>query len=545
MRNYLIYIFLIILASCTRQNVSISLAEIENMVYESPDSALQILRTIPTESLSTDYLRAEYSLLMATALDKNYIDVCNDSLAMTAVQYYSKKPAGMKLARSLYYLGLSYYYSGDYNQAILEFTKAERVAEKHDSLYLGFVKVLQADTYNMTYNVVEQKNSLQKALEVYQSLNQPYYTNVAKYNLARAYLNNKEYERADSLYEALLSSDIDDRMRGLAMADQSFLQVVKDGGNIGLALRNFTQLNNLGLSLTPRHYWAWAYALLLNGDKDLANGIINQIGQIDTSGTASFWQYKIAKKDKQYIAALKHLEDFMEKDAVEVSQVLKQSLSIAQRDYYHSQYEIFEYEADVRKLMVICLFSISLLVFGSALLIVLKLKKHQKEEKIKYIQYAEGIKRQLKDFANDSYSKLMHQYITSYKSRYETIGALFDQYVQFSGRVNQEKLIYRKVVSMIDELRRDIENINGLEKVLDQDLDGVMSKLRSDLPNLKEKDVALFTYSAIGFDATIISHIMNTSVNSVYIRKSRLKNTIEEKASADNKNIFIQLLSEK
>ena len=504
MRNYLIYIFLIILASCTRQNVSISLAEIENMVYESPDSALQILRTIPTESLSTDYLRAEYSLLMATALDKNYIDVCNDSLAMTAVQYYSKKPAGMKLARSLYYLGLSYYYSGDYNQAILEFTKAERVAEKHDSLYLGFVKVLQADTYNMTYNVVEQKNSLQKALEVYQSLNQPYYTNVAKYNLARAYLNNKEYERADSLYEALLSSDIDDRMRGLAMADQSFLQVVKDGGNIGLALRNFTQLNNLGLSLTPRHYWAWAYALLLNGDKDLANGIINQIGQIDTSGTASFWQYKIAKKDKQYIAALKHLEDFMEKDAVEVSQVLKQSLSIAQRDYYHSQYEIFEYEADVRKLMVICLFSISLLVFGSALLIVLKLKKHQKEEKIKYIQYAEGIKRQLKDFANDSYSKLMHQYITSYKSRYETIGALFDQYVQFSGRVNQEKLIYRKVVSMIDELRRDIENINGLEKVLDQDLDGVMSKLRSDLPNLKEKDVALFTYSAIGFDATII-----------------------------------------
>ena len=241
MRNYLIYIFLIILASCTRQNVSISLAEIENMVYESPDSALQILRTIPTESLSTDYLRAEYSLLMATALDKNYIDVCNDSLAMTAVQYYSKKPAGMKLARSLYYLGLSYYYSGDYNQAILEFTKAERVAEKHDSLYLGFVKVLQADTYNMTYNVVEQKNSLQKALEVYQSLNQPYYTNVAKYNLARAYLNNKEYERADSLYEALLSSDIDDRMRGLAMADQSFLQVVKDGGNIGLALRNFTQ----------------------------------------------------------------------------------------------------------------------------------------------------------------------------------------------------------------------------------------------------------------------------------------------------------------
>ncbi|MBR5211981.1 MAG: tetratricopeptide repeat protein [Bacteroidales bacterium] len=63
-------------------------------------------------------------------------------------------------ARSLYYLGLSYYYAQDYKEAILEFTKAEKVAERSDSLYLGFIKVAQADTYAKCHNYEESINCL-------------------------------------------------------------------------------------------------------------------------------------------------------------------------------------------------------------------------------------------------------------------------------------------------------------------------------------------------------------------------------------------------
>ena len=102
---------------------------------ERPDSALAVLDTMDRAHLSTDRLKAHHALLHAMALDKNYIDVTDDSLASVALSYYSRKGPEKYEARAQYYLGLSYYYAGDYNKAILEFTKAEKIAERSDSLY--------------------------------------------------------------------------------------------------------------------------------------------------------------------------------------------------------------------------------------------------------------------------------------------------------------------------------------------------------------------------------------------------------------------------
>ena len=104
---------------------------------ERPDSALAVLDSMDRTLLTTDHHKAYHALLHAMALDKNFIDVDDDSLASIAVRYYSRKGPEKYEARSLYYLGLSYYYAQDYKKAILEFTKAENVAERSDSLYLG------------------------------------------------------------------------------------------------------------------------------------------------------------------------------------------------------------------------------------------------------------------------------------------------------------------------------------------------------------------------------------------------------------------------
>jgi hypothetical protein len=129
-----------------------------------------------------------------------------------------------------------------------------------------------------------------------------------------------------------------------------------------------------------------------------------------------------------------------------------------------------------------------------------------------------------------------------YKTRYETLGILFDQYVQSNGRTDSEQLVYRKVVSLIDELRNEIGINEDFELMLDKDLDGIMTKFHSAFPDLKKKDYALFGYMALGFDATIISHFMNCTVNTVYIRKSRLKKVIEE-SDSEYKSLFGEIIS--
>ena len=138
-----------LVTSCSIRDVRNQLKDIESYIADRPDSALAVIESIDSTVLKTNSLKAHHALLHAMALDKNYIDVKDDSLALTAVKYYQKHGQKKYLARSRYYLALSYYYNRQYDKSIIELSKAELVATKYDSLYLGFVKVLQADIHNI------------------------------------------------------------------------------------------------------------------------------------------------------------------------------------------------------------------------------------------------------------------------------------------------------------------------------------------------------------------------------------------------------------
>lgn len=133
--------------SCGVSEMKNRLKDVESYIMERPDSALAVLDSMDRALLTTDRLKAHHALLHAMALDKNYIDVTDDSLASVALDYYSRKGPKKNEARSLYYLGLSHYYAGDYDKAIIELTKTEKIAEHSDSMYLGFAKMIQANIY--------------------------------------------------------------------------------------------------------------------------------------------------------------------------------------------------------------------------------------------------------------------------------------------------------------------------------------------------------------------------------------------------------------
>lgn len=77
--------------------------------------------------------------------------------------------------------------------------------------------------------------------------------------------------------------------------------------------------------------------------------------------------------------------------------------------------------------------------------------------------------------------------------------------------------------------------------MLDEDLDNVMTNLRKEMPSLKTKDIAIFSLFAIGFDVTTISHLLNASMNTIYISKSRIKNQINE-VNPLHKEQFLEVL---
>lgn len=82
MKQYVISIFVLLcLVSCTQHSGHWEmLNDMETVMSERPDSALEVLRDINRDELSSDEERAKHALLLSMALDKNYIDETDISL---------------------------------------------------------------------------------------------------------------------------------------------------------------------------------------------------------------------------------------------------------------------------------------------------------------------------------------------------------------------------------------------------------------------------------------------------------------------------------
>ena len=90
----------ILLYSCDAYDVQHKLYDVESYIMERPDSALAVLDSMDRSCLTSDRLSAHHALLHAMALDKNFIDVIDDSIASVAVEYFSKKSCYFLYGRS-------------------------------------------------------------------------------------------------------------------------------------------------------------------------------------------------------------------------------------------------------------------------------------------------------------------------------------------------------------------------------------------------------------------------------------------------------------
>ena len=544
MRHFVFIFLSFILLSCRSYDVNRTLQDIDSYIMTRPDSALTVLEGMSRDVLRTERQRAHHALLYAMALDKNYIDVSEDSIASVAVNYYSRKGPMKYRARAYYYLGLAYYYQQDYDRAILEFTKAENAAEVSDSLYWGMTKSIQGHSYYETHNLEEVLNCFHKAYDIYSALSEYSKACSVMYKLISTYIAKLEFEKAEEmLLELLDNNELRGNLRLRTLALYAYLNVAKPDRNPNHSVQLYEQLINSNYSLSNNDFWAYSFALSLVGRIAESRDITSELFVSDTSSAAYYWQYLIAKYDNDYKRALAYLEESNFRDNKVIITALNQSLSLAQRDYYESESELAEYKAKGRTYALVSVVIICLLILALGYFAFCRYIKKQKDEKDRYINYADEVSRQLKALQTDADAMpaLKRKYVELYKEKFESLRLLCDNYLLYQDRTDAEKKMYSRVVDMIDEIRGDKNCIGELEFILNKDLDGLMTALRREI-KAKEVDYSIYAYSIIGFDATTISNLLDLSVNQVYIRKSRIKRQIEN-SDSENKARFLEMLS--
>ena len=256
-----------------------------------------------------------------------------------------------------------------------------------DALQGGIVmNIRPSAAIRQNYNEIAELEALEKALEIYTKLDDEYYINVAKLNLSRSYLNNCRYNDALLLCEQLLSSSsLNESMRLQSMVYYAFVLASKNEPDYKTASLYYEEVSSKQSApfLSAQDYWMWAYSLSKTGEFIQSQQIVNQVKQIDTSGTADYFRYLIAKNENRPTEAFDCLERFSAKNNDEVIQILKQSVSNIQKDFYHSQYEITNVKATNRLLVILCIIGI-VSFFGVAMSIAIiryrRLKEQEKEE---------------------------------------------------------------------------------------------------------------------------------------------------------------------
>lgn len=533
----LVITLLIVISFVSCSNTYSQLQEIESYIEEDPKRALEEIRNLnPDNFLFSPRTKAKHALLHSMALDKNYIDLTTDSIIAPAVKYYSKHGSADDRLLMHYYMGRIYANAGNLDKAAIEYTRGEElVDDAENKVAAGRLYTVFATVYNKTNNAKKEIEYAQKGYAFFKEMNYIERSEVAKGKLAMAYANNRVFNEADSLFEECLEALTEDTVSmAKYLGHYARLNVLKPDPEpekaILLLERRRKEYNK---ALTPGLYCVYAYALQQLGRLDECDNILEQLKETGYK-ELDFWQYRIYKHRNQYEQAMAHLENSAKKYEYQMISLLSDNTDNALKDYYSSEAEKNKLQMKFR-LSYLLLALVSFAVVAAYFIIHLARANRKKAQDIENsLLLYENVCRTLEVYGtqcaeqNNSIDMLRSELAQSYKKQFSTIGELCLTYLTKQDKKDVKDHIYKKVVNMIANISDEKKLHKKLEDQINAELDNILINMRADMPDLTDEDMRFISYCIVGFDATIISTILNISCSNVYTKKSRFKSRIKE-----------------
>lgn len=521
--------------SC-HSRIELQLDSVERMLDNHPDSALFILSQIDTSTIIQNGIKAHYALLKSAALDKNYIDIKNDSLISVAKSYYQKHGSQFNKMRSLYYYGIIKMNSKDYPSAAVSFDASSKMALSIGDLrYLGLSHRNLGRVFNSTNNFAEAKRHNKKAIIAFENNNDTSYADYAKYALAINYINENQMDSCRLLLKELRNNNRIPSLKYYASAYYANTLVSK-GDSLDKAIEIYRTIPRKYLSPFHYGYCAKAFARLSQLDsarKWMNNGYKEAKSKADSASLHSF-VYTIDLLDgKPDIALAKVTKAMAVQDSL-TRQILLQSLSLAQKDYYQQEAAIQETRAQKQMILLIMGGIIFMLVLLSTVLFMTK-KHNEKEAKFK-----------------EQIAQLALLYNNAQKDKGTIVGDLFLERIArlaglsgnyfFCDEISEQS----KALDLIKKKTREIKNnpslFSELEDTLNNRCQGVMNKLTAQVPTIKGENRTIISLFFAGIPDRIIQLLMGRiSTGSLKTLRSRFRSIIKDAHPADEE-LFLKML---
>lgn len=544
MKNIISFvILLLVLAGCftPHSQSKEALTQAENMMQEKPDSALSILKHIPSGDLKSGEQQALFALLYSQALDKNYIDETNDSLIGIAAEYYNAHPEPYRLMLAYYYLSRIQFNAGNYTPSILSAHKAQKHAENIGNyFFLGLIYRGMAATYNRLHNAREEVSNCTLAHQCFLQAHAHRHADFAFLNIGLARHNNREYDECIRIARQAFDSAC---AKGDTTLMAESLHLI---GCSSVAQQNYQAGKDVYLrllSLCPTYLSDPDYknlALIYFSENNMDNAVFYQHKINKHTSAIAKINYEIYLLQGKTSQALQALNVITTTQDSLIHHVLNQNISSTLSNYYKQEEELLknklQYEKNQR--FGISAFSLLFIIFLFVFYrIHLNGKQRKIEENMLLVQeLSDKLKRTNSDITvKDSYiDELL-------KQKFKTIEQLCTTYYECKDTSREKEHIYTKAIGMISKFKEDSHTQRELETFLNTYKNNLMADFRQEFPQLKEADYQLFLYNTLGLSSSTISIFLQEKPSVIYNRKKRLKDKIQN-SNSNKKEVFLKTL---
>lgn len=522
----------------------------EALSATEPDSALLLIRTLDPDSLPTERLRARHALVHSMILDKCFIDLKDDSIIRPAVDYYVVH--GTNRERMLAY----YYWARVAENAELFTVSSERflMAEHYlegDTLdrYAALIARCLGDAYLLEYDFEPAVRHYRRSAEGFRVLGERV-NELRMYEfLAQTYTLMSAHDAYDSLFTEVFPM-------AAQMGDTGMMLSLRNGKALTDLYRG-TDARTVLCSLRTG-YARYNGGRFWEDDAGIMALIYLKLGEADSCGyylqslEASKSQLSLCKQ-----LGLLYLHERMLKLKGDTVRLLglKDSIDLMSDTMHYFQrvnsMERIERRFRARMLeesnralrtrgRVLTAWGLVLAVLLTAIIIrlvkrsrgIVERKNAQIAACLLELEDHRAVELNLLDRLDMQVSK-ERELRELIESRFRQIRELATTYYQHPKTLRLAERVRRLALS--EQMQHD------LESTVDLYHDGIVTRLRDSGSALTEEDIRLAVLLIAGFTPQQISIVTDTAVNTVYVRKLRLKNKIAQLEAHDTERLLAEI----
>lgn len=555
------FIALLLLTSCAPVRDRRTLNDMEALMPERPDSALAVLRGLQPRDLPGLHVRPLHALLLSEALDKNYIDLTDDSLALAAHKYYGEHGSKLHRLKSWYYLGRIRFNAGNYAEAVICYDKALEYAEALENYhYMGLINREIANAYGSVWDNYHATEKLRESIEAFQAADEEAYIDYSKLALVSGLLKMKRYEEAKRILEEI--EDQNNPYFSATVALKRAQLAYNEGSDDYDAILSDFNAAGIGriLPVSVNRFSKRAVVYQMAGQTDSADFYIDQAQKVvKTRGDSVVFEYdksQIEALRGNYTSAYGLLNKSYRSQDSSVYAALQQSVSYYQSDHYKDEARINGLKARNRFLT----YGIIILLMAMAIVNLLVKTKRQKEQIIDEIARTSEVEQELAEMKSEK-EGMNRAMATLFENRISILQKLSDEYdlldekQQLRMREKGMELSKDEIIAVfrdnMKELRKDKDVALSMEGILDIWKDGIMSKLRAVLGEgstgsirMTSEELDLAPYFFSGMKSKTISYLTGFTEPSLRVRKTRIKQKILalNEAFSKEKHLFLENL---